>query len=46
LNRSHIVQHRIDSGIEKIHDFVGLKRAVAALFSSDPDLPGTAVPLV
>jgi hypothetical protein len=30
LKRSHIVQHRIDSGMEKIHDFVGLKRAVAS----------------
>ena len=36
LKRSHIVQYRIDSGIEKIHDFVGLKRAVAALLSLWP----------
>ena len=29
--RSHIVQHRIDPRIEKVHNFVGMKGAVAAL---------------
>ena len=29
--RSHVVQHRIDPGIEKVHDLVGMKGAVAAL---------------
>jgi hypothetical protein len=36
LQRSHIVQYRIDSGMEKIHDFVGSKGAVAALLSLWP----------
>ena len=36
LKHRDIIEDRIDSGVQKIHYFVGLKRAVATLFSLRP----------
>jgi hypothetical protein len=36
LKRRDIVEDRIDAGVEKVHHFMGLKRAIATLFSLGP----------
>ena len=36
MKRRHILQHRIDAGIENVHDFMGLKGPAAELLPLRP----------